>query len=493
MKADKNLARYLSVNVVRLAREVLAEFPRSAADLDRLIGRLHAEARGDHLTQAEKRALLFGQASLDDLPLAVLDARYLPLTDERLPQSADELAALCRWLMSRSGDTALCDTLVRGWAGRATPDDALKEFVDRMWATRLHHHSFFEAVVTGRHHKALIAITKGHMAGLGDERAIWLLTRMALIWAGFDCQATTARVRRSMTRPLGWLIRGNGQRIKAATVLAVLRPIAALTAKFLAAYKTAPDERSTPGFKSRQTDVIDIRKRAGAIADHLERSEGKFALDDIVCAVRERWGSTADALVRQAQQNKTEVTLGRQQACQLWYAGSSPLEAVGLVAMRLAQMEQLLEAQIRQAIEDGRRHHCAPILFVPDFYPDDLRAGWKGRTRAIVDVLRSAVLKDPDLHTNRLSRAKRTGMVESFEGAANDDTYIVALTKFLAHTGRYGQVWDHDSWRERRRVFDTLDLAINERVGRAQVSHPHRVMSLVPPSVGSAKNSNLAK
>jgi hypothetical protein len=473
VKADKNLARYLSVNVVRLAREVLADFPRSAADLDRLISRLHAEARGDHLTQAEKRALLFSEASLDDLPLAVLDARYLPLTDERLPQSADELAALCRWLMSRCGDTVLCDTFVLGWAAGATPHDALKEFVDRMWATRLHHRAFFEAVVTGRLHKALLAISDGDVAGLGDERAIWLLTRMALIWAGFDCQATTARVRRSMTRPLGWLIRGEGQRIKAATLLAVLRPVSALTGKFLAAYKTAPDERSTSGFKSRQADVIDIRRRAGAIADDLERREGKFALDDIVCAVRKRWGSTADALVRQAQQNNAEDTLGRQQACQLWYAGFSPLEALGLVAMRLAQMEQLLEGRIREAIEDGCRCQCAPIFFVPDLYPDDLRAGWKGRTRAIVDALRLAVLKDPDLHTRRLSRARRAGMGGIFEGAANDDTYIEALTKFLEHTGRYGQVWDHDSWRERRRVFDTLDLAINERVGRAQVYHLH--------------------
>lgn len=463
MKADKNLARYLSVNVVRLAREVLADFPRSAADLDRLINRLHAEARGDHLTQADKRAFLFGEGVLDDLPLAVLDARYLPLTDERLPQSADELAALCRWLMSRSGDTALCDTLVRGWAEGATPHDALKEFVERMWATRQHHRDFFEAVVTGRHHKALVSITEGDVAGLGDEKAIWLLTRMALIWAGFDCQATTARVRRSMTRSLGWLIRGEGQRIKAATVLAVLRPIAALTAKFLVAYKTASDERGTSGLKSRQTDIIDIRQRAGTFASDLERREGKFALDDIVCAVRERWGSTADALVRQAKQDQTEATLGRQQACQLWYAGLSPLEAVGLVAMRLAQMEQLLKGQIRKAIEDGRRRQCAPILFVPDFYPDDLRAGWKGRTRVIVDALRSATLKDPDLHTKRLSRAHRTGKGKMLEGAANDDSYIGTVTTFLAHTGRYGCIWDQEGWRKRRRAFDDLDLIIGNR------------------------------
>ncbi|MEH3121664.1 MAG: hypothetical protein PGN16_06720 [Sphingomonas phyllosphaerae] len=463
MRADKNLARHLSVNVVRLAREVLADFPRSAADLDRLISRLHADARGDHLTQAEKRALLFGEGSLDDLPLAVLDARYLPLADERLPQSADELAALCRWLMSRSGDTALCDTFVRGWAGGATPHDALKEFVDRMWATRQHHRDFFEAVVTGRLHKALLSISDGDVAGLGEERVIWLLTRMSLIWAGFDCQATTARVRRSMTRPLGWLIRGQGQRIKAATLLAVLRPIAALTGKFLAAYKTAPDERSTPGFKSRQTDVIDIRKRAGAIADDLERREGKFALDDIVRAVRERWGSTADALVRQAQQNQTEAALGRQQACQLWYAGLSPLEAVGLVAMRLAQMEQLLEVQIRRAIKDGRRRQCASVFYVPDFYPDDLRAGWKGRTRAIVDSLRSAILKDPDLHTKRRSRAHRTGTGKILEGAANDSSYIEAVTMFLARTGRYGPIWGQEGWRNRRRAFDDLDLTIGNR------------------------------
>ncbi|WP_156026097.1 hypothetical protein [Sphingomonas phyllosphaerae] len=478
MKADKNLARYLSVNVVRLAKEVLADFPRSAADLDRLISRLHAEARGDHLTQAEKRALLFGQASLDDLPLAVLDARYLPLTDERVPQSADELAALCRWLISRSGgDTALCDTLVRGWAGGATPHDAFGEFVDRMWATRQHHRDFFEAVVTGRHHKALTAITNGEVVSLGDERAIWLLTRMALIWAGFDCQATTARVRRSMTRPLGWLIRGEGQRIKAATLLAVLRPIGTLTGKLLAAYKTTWDERSTPEFRSRQTDVIDIRKRAGAIAGDLERREGKFALDDIVCAVRERWGSTADALARQAQQSQTDATLGRQQACQLWYAGLSPLEAVGLVAMRLAQMEQHLEDQIRGAIEDGRRRQCAPFLSMPDFYADDLHDGWKGRTRAIVDALRSAILKDPDLHTRRRSRVQRTGISEMLEGAANDDPFIVAVTEFLAHTKRYGRVWENDSWRERRAVFDTLDLAINKRVSSAQVFHLHQMKS----------------
>jgi hypothetical protein len=215
--------------------------------------------------------------------------------------------------------------------------------------------------------------------------------------------------------------------------------------------------------KSRQTDIIDIRQRAGAFASELEQREGKFALDDIVRAVRERWGSTSDALVRQAQQKQTEATFGRQQACQLWYAGLSPLEAVGLVAMRLAQMEQLLEGRILKAIEDGRHRQSAPILFVPDFYPDDLRDRWKGRTRAIVDSLRSAILKDPDLHTKRKSQAHRYGRGKMLEGAANDDRYVVAVTAFFAQTGSYVQILNQECWRKRRQSLEELDIAIRRR------------------------------
>lgn len=466
MAAEKNLARSLSANFGRLTREVLVAFPRSGFDLYRTIVRLRHGIWGDDLTTGQKRDALFGTRGWDDLPMAVLAARYLQLPTDRLPHTRKDLADLCRWLMSRDGDETLIDTCVRGWAGGNTPLMALDGFVDELWRTREQDATFFAVVVCGQHAAALKMIAARQLSPqLDDDLAIGILARMALIWAAFDCQATAARARRSMTRPMGWLIIGAGARIRASTLVSVFRPIADALRKFVGGYRTGEVRVSPEKPRSRIPAVMDIRANTTAHAEHLDAAEGAFALDLILNEVVTRSGQSSNPFFVQVSQDRTDSAFGDRQLSQFWYAGLLPLQIVGMAAMRLAQMEQQLELLLRDTVTRAREKGTKPRLMVPDFDDLPLLPGWKGRSRAIADALRGAVLRDTDRHSIRQSRARAAGIDEMMDGAAHDDQFIDAVQLFLARAGRYGPVMGREAWTERRQVFDELDVASGMRFG----------------------------
>ncbi|MES3046701.1 hypothetical protein [Sphingomonas faeni] len=464
MAVEKNLARFLSVNFVRLVREVLVAFPRSGFDLDQTVKRLRDAIWGDDLTAEEKRALLFGTKAWDNLPMAVLAARYLTLPTDRIPGTREDLFALCRWLMSRGGDDTLIDTCVRGWARTATPFDALKGFIDELWDVQYEDPAFFAAVVRGQHQMALEMIVERRLSpALDDDLAISILTRMALIWAAFDCQATTARARRSMTKPLGWLINGDAVRMRADTLIAVFRPVDAALRKFLDGYTAQEDAtvtRAKP--RSRLLAVMDIRARAKDHASHLDATQGAFALDAVLKEVVARSTQSDDPFLEQVGKGKTDRAFGKRQMSQFWY-GLLPIHIVGLAAMRLAQMEQQLQTLLHDAVAQARRAGIKPQVMVPDFHDIPLRPGWKRRSRSLTDALRGAVLHDADRHATRKARARAAGSDEMWKGAANDDQFIDAVQLFLDQTGRYGPVTGRATWADKRRAFDDLDVAIGRR------------------------------
>ncbi len=466
MAVEKNLARFLSVNFVRLTREVLVAFPRSGFDLEQTVKRLRDAIWGDDLTAEEKRALLFGTKAWDNLPMAVLAARYLTLPADRIPGTREDLLALCRWLMSRDCNETLIDTCVRGWAGREKPPDALNRFTDELWNATRENPAFYAAVVCGQHQVALEMIAERRLLSRlnDDDLAIGILTRMALIWAAFDGQATTARARRSMTKPLGWLINGAAVRMRADTLVAVFRPVDAALRKFLDGYTAQEDAtgtRSKP--RSRLLAVFDIREKVETHAADLEGAKGAFVLDTVLGEVAALSTQSEDPFLEQVGKEKTDRAFGKQQMSQFWYAGLLPIQIVGLVAMRLAQVEQQLQTLLHDAVAQARRAGTKPQVMVPDFHDIPLRLGWKRRARSLTDELRGAVLHDADRHATRKARARAAGTNEMWEGAANDDQFIDAVQLFLDEAGRCEPSTERAAWAEKRQVFDELDLAVGKR------------------------------
>ena len=373
--------------------------------------------------------------------------------------------------MSRDGDETLIDTCVRGWAGGDTPITALDGFVSQLWRTQKEDAGFFAALVRGQHAIALEMIASRQLSPmLDDDLAIGLLARMALIWAAFDCQATAARARRSMTRPMGWLIIGAGARIRASTLISVFRPIGDALRKFVAGYRGGEAGVSEEQLRSRIPAVMDIRAIATPRAEHVDAAEGAFALDPIFTEVATRSSRSGDPFFEQVSKDRTDNAFGDRQLSQFWYAGLLPLQIVGMAAMRLSQMEEQLESLLQDAVARAREKSTKPRLMVPDFDDLPLPLGWKGRSRAIADALRGAVLRDADRHSVRRSRACIADATEMMDGAAHDDQFIEAIQLFLDETGRFGPVMDRGSWGERRQAFNDLDIALGRRFGTEAIS-----------------------
>lgn len=463
MASEKNLARYLSVNFVRLTREVLVELPRSGFDLHRTVARLRDSIWGDDLTHDEKRLRLFGPEEWDELPMAVLAARQLWLPVDKIPQTRQQLADLCRWLLSRDGSEVLVETFVRGWAGAETPFMALDSFVTQLWSVQESDRAFFDTLVRGQHAIALEMITMRRLSpALNDDQALHLLTRMTMVWAAFDCQATAARVRRSMRQPLGWLVRGSAARMTASTLATVFRPVTKALQKFLDGYRyDGQGAKKSP--RSRISAVADIRDRATAKADRLGAEKGDAVLDVVVGQVAARSTEPSALFQQQVAKPQTDRAYGERQISQFWFANLLPLQILGLVAMRMAQLEQQLHAQLHDEVQRARAGNTKAVLLVPEFHDLPLRSGWRGRSRTIVDALRSAILQDPDHHSVRKSRAGTACSEDIMDGAAHDDRFILPVENFLAQTPRYVHVTEAEEWRKRRKTLEALDLAIGHR------------------------------
>ena len=214
MKKPKNLARYLARNFRRISKAFMAKRPTTLAGLLRLVIYLRDGIRGYDLSRDERAARLYAFGPWDDLKMFVLEGRFLPLPEEKLPKSEADLCALCENLLDRTGDRTLRNRFIEGWSGKDPTEVASKEFTKALWRTKRTDPEFFAAVVRGYHGSALAyLIEEGVPMGLTAEEGIDLIYKMALIWCAHDVQATAALARLSMTQPFGWLMQGSADRM----------------------------------------------------------------------------------------------------------------------------------------------------------------------------------------------------------------------------------------------------------------------------------------
>lgn len=212
-KEDKNLARNIRLAFAKLSGEVRNARPKSLGAVLALRDSLRDQICGNDLAADQRQECLFtfnprDPRPWDKLEMAVLDSRCLPLPESKLPTTHDELLELCTNLLDRTDDFHMLVHFVDGWGDELLGGSALRAFCDQLWQTRVNDGDFFRAVVSGMHGTAVAHLCKRIPRGHTAESAIRLIYRMALIWCAYDVQATAARARRSMTKPLGWLLAG---------------------------------------------------------------------------------------------------------------------------------------------------------------------------------------------------------------------------------------------------------------------------------------------
>lgn len=465
MPVPKKPRRFLGVRFPFLIKAILEELPRSEADLDRLVGALRDKIWGADLTADQKSALLFGQEPWDALPMAVMSARYLPLPKDLLPETQEDLHTLCSRLLCREGDHDLQSLFVAGWGDKAGYHQDFENFVRDLFELRDVAPTFYQATVSGDHGHALKLIIEGLPKSTTDAHALRLLTRMALIWAAFDCQATTARVRRSMRKPLGWLLAGEAKQVTAGALVAVFRPLERVHRKLLAHYRSrgdvSPDSRTGGRLAKAKTRirhdaVMTARAKALTHAEQIERGEGDFAMDDVVDGLT----LSENPFTTQLRQERTDEAFGRMRMSELWWHGLTPIQIVGFVAMRLTQLEQQLEHRLRTALTDGRLSTGATNFVMPDFDETRMRWGWKARCLTVAAALREAILHDPDLYSKSEART-----IDDRSHATNDDGFTNKVLKFLENAGRHGSSATRNVPDDRERSVVNLDLAVNWRFG----------------------------
>ncbi|WP_171128666.1 hypothetical protein [Sphingomonas sp. ID1715] len=462
-KKPKNLARYLARNFRRISKEFNARRPSTLEGLLRLVAHLRDDIRGYDLDRDERASRLFAFGSWDDLSMFVLQGRFLPLPEERLPRSEAELLALCQNLLDRTGDQTLRNRFVRGWSGEDFPEPALEAFSKKLWATARNDPKFFATVVRGYHGSALAYLVEERVPmGLRADQALGLIYKMALIWGSHDVQATTALARLSMTRPFGWLIQGSAQRMMASTVFTVWRPVHQWLSIHLDRYRTNEETwRGKPeGKPTRHDDVKTIRAAAAPLLFRSELGRSKRSERDVLAGDLREFISTEGGEFWDELRESTGRFDNRQMS-QEWYSDLTPVQMVAVAAIRLIHLEAVLGERLATTFERALRGQVRPELDLPVYQQDDLPRGWKERAKLLIDDLRRAILDDVDHQSRRPDGEKGES-----DAPAHDETFIEAALEFLDAAMQEVMPNDPDSLAGRRQTLALINVAAAARFQR---------------------------
>lgn len=460
---SKNLARNLTPNWAKIAREVMIALPKTLTDMLNVVRFLRNDILGENTSSQKRQKLLYSFGPWEKLKSAVLDARLEPLPQEFTPKSEAELHAFCLKLLDRTGDFPLRKHFVEGWCGKLNALSALEEFSAKLWATRRNDPEFFDATVRGFHGTAARYIVRKRVPlGLTRDQAIDLIFRMALTWSAHDVQATTARALLVMTRPFGWLIFGSAKRMTAATVFSIWRrPYEILNLNFNWHRTNLEAQAGKPAGKpSRHDEVITIKAEVEPFLDRsllldVKRSERDAAVGTALKGVETIENGFWDEL-----RNPTGRYDGMQMS-EVWYHGLTPLQMIGLGVVRLIHAETVLRDRIEAVLEAEERGKPMPATELLPHSEQALPRGWEVRSRLLVDDLRRVILSDSDLHSRRPDDEK----LEASAPSKNSD-HIKAALQFIESAMKEPMPSDLNESDGKRNTLAKLSIATAVRFQR---------------------------
>ncbi|MFN3727369.1 MAG: hypothetical protein ACK4SZ_13830 [Allosphingosinicella sp.] len=415
-----------------------------------------------NLSPDERAARLYVFGSWDDLKMAVMDARRLPLPQQKLPKSEADLHILCQNLLDRTGAQTLRHRFVEGWSGDDFPAAALKAFSEKLWSTARNDPEFFAAAVRGNHGSALAYLVEERVPmGLSAEQALCLIYKMALIWCAHDVQATVARARRSMVRPFGWLMQGSAERMKATTVFAVWRPVYQWLSIHFDRYRTNEETRKgkPEGKPTRHDDVKTIRAAVAPVLSRSELLRSKRSERDALAAELRDFISTEEDEFWDELRNPTRFD-GKQMS-QKWYSDLTPVQMAAVAVIRLIHVEETLEERLTSAFARAVRARARPEVHLRPYQEHDLPRGWKARAKLLIDDLRRSLLDDVDHHTRRPDDERGEA-----EAPAHDEPFIDAALKFLDAAMKEPMPNDPDNLTGRRLTLSLINVAAAARFQR---------------------------
>ena len=430
-KKPKNLARSIPRNFRRLTKEVVSSMPKSIADIWAIRNRLAWQIWGTNLSAAQKQQQLFAFGPWEKVRMAVLNARCLPLPDEQLPKSRDELRALCSKLLDRTNGY-LAHRFIAGWDGVriGEEEEAFERFCDALWATRATDPQFFNAVVAGNLGTAMRYLREQSSQGLRLSTAISLMYRMALIWSAHDVQATAARAYRSTRGPFDWLHfgkQGEGKRLTAGTIIAAWRPVYIMLTANAGNYRTNEESRAGKAEKSasRHDDVKTIKEEAtGSIDRSMLTEYPRAKRDALMSEVRVAAHTQDDLFFNELRKDKTSEEIVNLQLSQIWYHGLTPLQMGSLPIIALIRMETVLQKKLMKMYRSGSGRGQSHLLKL-SFNEKELAKGWKSRARLLLDEIRRTIIKDADFASQNIERMASDGDV------SHDDTWLDTTLDFM--------------------------------------------------------------
>ncbi|RYY23281.1 MAG: hypothetical protein EOP62_20705 [Sphingomonadales bacterium] len=402
---------------------------------------------------------------LDDLtklPVGLLDHKEVALPPELLPESKDEVRALCERMIIRNRNAELIDLVVIGWPGEGSPKDKLERHVSDLWQLRSVQPGLYRALICGQHKLVTQYLwRKVPPRPFTRPQLRRMLLCQGLLWCTNDLQLILARNALGERNPLGAFVVSGKLQLEPVRLVNDLKGHLLLLRILLDLYVTIAEQNEG-------RDIAGVPENP--IAQLLKSRIEKFAKEQKMDLAAFR--TTLDATVphmkrllrkpgkkfRRALEAPDNATDLPKHFSGIWFSGLTNLQASAVALLRYLQAETELDKLIDGlAPEKGKIIETRDPVALATFDTSRLRRPWHGRAMDMFRLYRRELLKDVKFRNT-----------DSVTGNRKKDgaPAINVAKRFLEERGERLIGDDKDKDNCPRRTFYLLDIIPEARLHR---------------------------
>jgi hypothetical protein len=415
--------------------------------------------------KGEDYAYRIFHAQLDDLtklPLGLLDHKEVALPPELLPESKDEVRALCERMIIRNRNSELIDLVVTGWPSGGSPKDKLERHVSDLWQLRSVQPDLYRALVCGQHKLVTQYLwRKVPPRPFSRPQLRRMLLCHGLLWCTNDLQLILARNALGERNPLGvaFVVSGKLQ-LEPVRLVNDLKGHLRLLRILLDLYVPTAEQNEGRNIAGVPDDPI-----AKLLKSRIEKFAKEQKMD--ITAFR----TTLDATVPRMKHllrkpaKKLRLALEAPDGTDLskhfsgiWFSGLTNLQASAVPLLRYLQAEAELGKLIDElAPQKGKIIEARASVALAAFHASGLQRPWHGRAMDMFRLYRRELLKDAKIS----KKASVAGNRKKSGGPA-----IAAAKRFLEQRGERLIGDDKGPADCLKRTFYLLDILPEVRLRR---------------------------
>lgn len=368
--------------------------------LQEVIDQIIVDFRDGGIEEDEYAHRIFNP-QLDDLtklPVGLLEHKEVVLPPDLVPETKDEIRALCERMIIRNRNSELIDLVASGWPGEGDPKDKLERHVGDLWQLRSVHPDLYYALVRGQHKLVTQYLWRKVPARpFSRPQLRRMLLCQGLLWCTNDLQLILARNALGERNPLGAFVVSRKLQLEPVRLVNDLKGHLLLLRILLDLYVTTAEQNEGRDIAGVPDDPI-----AQLLKSRIEKFAKEQKMD--LTAFRTTLDATVPHMKHLLRKPGKKLRLALEAPdwadlpkhfSGIWFSGLTNLQASAVALLRYLQAETELDKLIDGLVpEKCKIIEARGPVALPPFHSSLLRAPRHGRAMDLLRLYRRELLKD---------------------------------------------------------------------------------------------------